>query len=328
MRPIRQRNEQEKKMINHAGQSQRKTTARMLIVLMVLALDFMIGFAMSRQVQNPATSAGVPKWEAVSVKPCTNDVPGPDGRGGGAPGPNSSPDRFIVTCRPLLGFVEQAYITSTRGQLARRVFQIQGAPAWIESERYTISAKAEGVATRELMASVMLQQILEDRFKLKVHWDMRDVPGYVLTVARGGAKLRPFQGGCMPLDLTAGLLLGPNLPGPPSPGQERCPALGSREGPNVKIDAEGITLDMLTQAYLSGGFGRAPVVNKTGISGQYNFHLKYADPQRGVGGNTQSDVGLTPSLSAVLETLGLKLDAGKVPGGFLIIDHIERPTEN
>src|SRR5215471_2052066 len=132
----------EKKMINHAAQRPRKTAARTLFGLLVLALDVMIGIATSRQAQNPATSAVVPKWEAVSVKPCTNDGAGPDGRGGGAPGPNSSPDRFIVACRPLLGFVEQAYIMSTRGQLARRVFHVQGAPAWIESERYTISAKA------------------------------------------------------------------------------------------------------------------------------------------------------------------------------------------
>jgi uncharacterized protein (TIGR03435 family) len=67
---------------------------------------------------------------------------------------------------------------------------------------------------------------------------------------------------------------------------------------------------------------------KTGISGQYNFHLKYADPQLAVGGNTQSDVPLAPSIFAVLEKVGLKLDLGNMPGGFLIIDHIERPTEN
>jgi uncharacterized protein (TIGR03435 family) len=55
---------------------------------------------------------------------------------------------------------------------------------------------------------------------------------------------------------------------------------------------------------------------------------RYADPQLTVGGNTQSDVPLAPSIYTVLDTLGLKLESGKVPGGFLIIDHIERPTEN
>lgn len=308
-------------MINHVAQRPRKTAARMLIGLMVLALDVMIGIATSRQAQNPATGESVPKWEAVSVKPCANDGAGPDGRGGG-PGANSSPDRFTVFCRPLLGIVQQAYITSTRGQLAMRAVQVQGAPSWIESERYTITAKADGLATRQLMASVMLQQILQDRFKLKAHFETREVPGYVLGVAKGGAKLQPFQGSCVPLDLTAG------LQGPLSPGQERCPALSSREGPNVKIDAEGITLDMLAQAYISGSFERAPVVNKTGLSGKYNFHLQYADPQLGVGGNTQSDLSLAPSIFAILDTLGLKLDSGKVPGTLLIIDHIERPTEN
>jgi uncharacterized protein (TIGR03435 family) len=227
-----------------------------------------------------------------------------------------------VFCRPLLGFVQQAYITSTRGQLALRALQVVGGPSWIESERYAITAKAEAVATRQLMASVMLQQILEERFKLKAHLETREVPGYVLTVAKGGAKLQPFQGSCAPLDLTTG------SQGPPGPGQEQCPASGSREGPNRKIDAEGITLDMLAQAYISGSLGRAPVANKTGIFGKFNFHLRFADPQLAVGGNTQSDVPLAPSIFAVLETLGLKLDSGKVPGGFLIIDHIERPTEN
>jgi uncharacterized protein (TIGR03435 family) len=313
-------NEQEKKMINHVAQK-RKKAAGMLLCAMVLALDVMIGIAASRQAQNPAPSGGVPKWEAVSVKRCTNDAADPDGRGGGA-SPNTSPDRFTLFCRPLLGFVQQVFITSARGQLATRAIQVQGAPSWIESERYTITAKAERVATRQLMASVMLQQILEDRFKLKAHLETREVPGYVLTVARGGAKLQPFQGSCLPLDLTTG------PPEPPKPGQERCPGSRSQDGPNMKIDAEGITLDMLAQAYISGSFARAPVANKTGISGLYNFHLRYADPQLTVGGNTASDVPLAPSISAVLETLGLKLDPGKVPGGFLIIDHIERPTEN
>jgi uncharacterized protein (TIGR03435 family) len=85
---------------------------------------------------------------------------------------------------------------------------------------------------------------------------------------------------------------------------------------------------MFAQGYISGSFARAPVANKTGTSGLYNFHIKYADPQLGVGGNIQSDVPLAPSILAVLQTLGLKLDSGKVPGGFLIIDHIERPMEN
>ena len=319
---MRQRNEQEKKMINHVAQRSRKTTAGMLIgLIIVLALDVMIGIATSRQAQNPATSEGAPKWEAVSVKRCIDDAAGGDGRGGGAPGPNASPDRYIVLCRPLLGFVQQAYITSTQGQLATRAIQVQGGPTWIESERYSISAKAESATTRQLMASVMLQQILKDRFKLKAHFETREVPGYVLTVAKGGAKLQPFQGSCFPLDLTGSQ-------GPPSPGQERCPANNPPEGPNVKLDAEGITLDILAQAYISASFARAPVANQTGISGKYNFHLRYADPQLTVGGNQQSDVPLAPSIYAVLETLGLKLDSGKVPGAFLIIDHIERPTEN
>jgi uncharacterized protein (TIGR03435 family) len=91
--------------------------------------------------------------------------------------------------------------------------RIEGAPGWIESERYRINAKAEGPASLGMMREPMLQALLEDRFKVKVHHETRELPVYALTVAKNGLKVkRTAEGGCTPRDLT-------QIQTPPGPGQ-------------------------------------------------------------------------------------------------------------
>jgi hypothetical protein len=93
---------------------------------------------------------------------------------------------------------------------------IEPGPAWIDSERYTIEAKAEGTVDRGMIKGPMLQIILEDRFQLKVHWEDREIPIYGLTVAKGRPKLKPFREGSrkpMPLPDLNGL----SVPPPPLP---------------------------------------------------------------------------------------------------------------
>jgi len=70
---------------------------------------------------------------------------------------------------------------------------------WIHSGRYVINARAEGAPSEGTMMGLMLQALLEDRFKLKIRRENREVPVYALTVAKGGPKLPPFQqGSCLP----------------------------------------------------------------------------------------------------------------------------------
>jgi uncharacterized protein (TIGR03435 family) len=205
---------------------------------------------------------------------------------------------------------------------------IEGGPAWIHSERYSINAKSESKATPEMMQGPVLQALLEDRFKLKIHRETREIPVYVLAVAKGGLKLQQFkEGSCTsrpPIDLTK-----PPAPPPPLPsGGKYCANVGTLKGPNMVVNVDGATLDDFAKIFLRS-VGR-PVISKTAITGKFNFHLEYA-PDEALRRLLPNDLGepTAPSIfTALQEQLGLKLESAKGPGQFLVIDHVERPSEN
>jgi uncharacterized protein (TIGR03435 family) len=201
------------------------------------------------------------------------------------------------------------------------VFEIpsEGGPSWIRSDQYTINAKAEGTPSIEMMQGPMLQALLEDRFNLKIHHETREVPVYLLTVAKGGSKLQRFkEGSCTRVSLAA------FPPPPPAPGEKRCPWGSTRKGPNKVVEAQGITIEEFAKVFL----GLRPVIDKTGIAGLFDFHFEVADRRLTADPATPSDEPLGPSISTVLEQLGLKLESSHGPGQFLVIDSVDRPTEN
>jgi uncharacterized protein (TIGR03435 family) len=300
-----------------------KTVLPTIFTVAVLVTPLLTGVmnasAIERKASQDATQpVDTGKWEVVSIKPCVKDL-GFEARGGGS---DTSPGRANWYCQTIAGLIYAAHILNPRGVLSARTVQMEGGPPWMDSERYTVNAKAEGTPSRRVMLGPMLQDILADRFKLKLHWETREVQVYALTIARGGPKLQPFkEGSCTPLDFTA--------PVPPlAEGGKECPATGRTVGPNRKIDAEGITLDMFAQGYLSGSLQRRRVINQTGISGRFNFHLEHAITDLSTDAAAQSDIPIAPSLFTVLEQIGLKLESIRGPGDILIIDHVEKPTEN
>jgi uncharacterized protein (TIGR03435 family) len=175
-------------------------------------------------------------------------------------------------------------------------FQVAG-PAWMESVRVDIVAKYPP-DTQQADRSLMLRALLEDRFKLAAHRESKDLPGYALTVAKGGFKLKPAE-----------------------PGSSDTSRNGARI---LTLTAKKTSMD-----YLAGMIAESlgePVVDKTGVQGVYDFELRWnADDQNATG--LDADV---PSLfTALQETLGLRLQSQKVPGEIVVIDHVERvPTEN
>jgi len=219
---------------------------------------------------------------------------------------------------------------------------IRGGPAWVTSDLYTIAAEtADPVAkgptagpspATKIMLGPLLQSLLEDRFQLKIHRDLEEIPTYSLTVAKSGFKLQPMkEGGCTPVDATKGPVKRPG------PGEKPLCTLGvGTNGPNLTLNAGGATLTQLAGT-LSANLDR-PVIDKTGITGAFNIHLEFARDesttaalppgfrQREV---APSDVPPGPSIFTVLEQqLGLKLVPDKGPRGYIVIDHIERPSEN
>ena len=156
------------------------------------------------------------------------------------------------------------------------------------------------------------------------------MPVYELKVASGGPKLKPFMdGGCV---LLRPDFVNPDKPSPLKPGQRLCDLLAGLDRDKMVLDAEGVTIDELINPFLVNAAGRL-VVNKTGLSGRYVIPLEHApaDGARQLGDARGLPLPPTtaPSIfTALQEQLGLKLESATGPGLFLVVDHIERPTEN
>jgi len=271
-------------------------------------------------VRAQSKAVATPKFEVASIRRCKEE---PGQRGGGG---NSSPGRLRVNCTTVKGLINQAYLLFANGRFRVGLRPpIEGGPAWINSEHYEINAKAEGSVSPVMMNGPMLQALLEDRFKLRVHRETRDVPVYTLTVAKDGLKLQPFkEGSCTPVDRSQ---FAP-FSGPPSQDQidKNCHARGTKDGLNLKVDAQGMTIDEFSKIFLDTHTLGRPVINKADIAGRFDFHLEYAPENRGV---PADEVGGGPSIfTALQEQLGLKLESAKGPGEFFVIDSVERPSEN
>jgi uncharacterized protein (TIGR03435 family) len=155
----------------------------------------------------------------------------------------------------------------------------------------------------------MMQALLEDRFNLKVHREIGEVPAYALTVSKGGPKLKPFrEGSCtpIPLDLILSTFPPPDIP----PNDRYCRNGGATKGGIQAIDLPATTLDDFARMYL-GLFAGRHVINKTGIPGRFDFHLEFAPDEAASPGEPPAG----PTIFTALEQrLGLKLESTRGPG--------------
>jgi uncharacterized protein (TIGR03435 family) len=170
--------------------------------------------------------------------------------------------------------ITDAYIRFADGQnrspMLSILTKVEGGPAWLNSDEYTIEAEAEGPAEISMMAGPMTQTLLEDRFQLKVHREVREGPIYELTLAKGGSKTLAAKGTpCVAADFA-------DLPIPFRPGDDRpCNMIfNARKGPNMVMTARGLSMEQLTQS-LTGATGRL-VIDKTGMTGNVDLDLVYA----------------------------------------------------
>ncbi len=292
-----------------------------------LSVPIAVGVMNAPLIRAQSAAAATPKFEASSIRPCS-DEPG-HMRGGGY---SSSAGRLNTGCMALvdaenLGLIQRAYVRFADGRPHwPGIVPITGGPAWIHSELYHIDARAKGNPNAEMMQGPMLQALLEDRFKLKIHRETRTVPVYALTVAQGGSRLKPFtEGSCIPMPLT--------VPHPAlAPGQEYCKV---RVRMRPAVDAQGSTLAEFSQL-LDLVLDR-PVIDKTGIAGKFDIHLEFAadaaTPKFLPGGDLARFAEAAsnragPSIFTAIQQLGLKLEPTQGSRDFLVIDHVERPTEN
>ena len=177
--------------------------------------------------------------------------------------------------------------------------QISG-PRWLDSEHFNITAKTDDRVDEDQM-KLMLQTLLTDRFRLSFHRERREMKALVLTVANGGPKL--------------------------------APAAAPDAKPYRQNSANGTVAKSMPvhefADFISGPL-QMPVIDETGLSGKYDFAIDFTpylpDPVKNMDG-TKPDT--TAILKAALHyELGLNLDARKAQVEVLVIDHVEKPTEN
>lgn len=247
-----------------------------------------------------------PAFEAASIKP--------NNRGGG-PYTRTLPGRFLTTYTSLRDLIAFAY--------GVRTDQIAEGPSWMASDHYDIEATAAGNPPASQLTGAMLQALLEDRFKLVLHRETRQLPVYELTVVKNQLKLQPMkEGSCTPVS--------PDSLPPVAPGTTRLPVCGypwnyGPKGLNWTLDGEAVGMGPLAESLSRTGLGRS-VIDKTGLAGYYQVHLKWTVDRLGP---TPVDDQSGPSIfTALPEQLGLQLKSAKGPVEVLVIDHAEKPSEN
>lgn len=192
---------------------------------------------------------------------------------------------------------------------------ISGGPAWVDSDKYDIVGEAPGDVRPNLDEQMaMLRSLLADRFKLTYHKEQKDQSFYALTVAKNGPKL-------MESKLT------------PDATPEGPPALAFVVAlPAMRLPARYATMGEFASLLQRSALDR-PVVDKTGLSGRFDFDLEFTPDEtlfNGLfAGVAIPDDAAKPGLfTAIQQQLGLKLEAAKGPLEAIVIDHAERPSEN
>ena len=161
----------------------------------LVALLVVVALFSAPTVWAQSARAGTPEWEVAAIRPCVPVPPGTPPQG------LVSAGRFHVSCSTVMSLIWIAYDAVPNLILGSDRERISGGPAWIKSDRYDVEAKAEGNPSAKAMEGPMLQALLEDRFKLKIHRVTREIPVYELTVAPKGFKLTPMkEGSCTPID--------------------------------------------------------------------------------------------------------------------------------
>jgi uncharacterized protein (TIGR03435 family) len=252
-------------------------------------------------------------FEVATVK---HGLPGDYGAGGsGGPG-TRDPTRYSVENYPLSSLLEIAYGISS--------YQLSG-PGWLDSERFTVTAKVPEGATKEQL-KLMMRNLLIERFQLAAHFEKKEVAGYQLVVSKGGPKLAASSGDPSqnddPAKPPAAFTMTLDKEGYPQlpPGRQYAMAVDHDRARWRFVDESlehfaGILGDQIHQ----------PIINATGLAGKYDFQVYWSAAMQP---NGSGDSG--PSIfTAIQEQLGLKLESKKLPVDTVVIDHIARtPTEN
>jgi uncharacterized protein (TIGR03435 family) len=245
------------------------------------------------------TPAARPEFDVAVIKLNKSGDAGPM-TGGILPG-----GQISIRNAPLIVLLQMAY-------QVKRPNYIVGGPGWFDSDRFDITAKAPP-GTPEDQLAAMLQALLVQEFKLAARQEQRPMDVFVLTVGKNGPKLQKAAGS-----------------GPPDCKRKLADAQAAKEGADrlfVQGTFEAVCTNMTmavlgdTLQGLAPGYVNRVVVDQTGLTGAYDLKLDWAP-------RTLLDQGGLTMFDAVEKMLGLKLDSKKLPMTVVVIDHVERLSEN
>jgi len=242
----------------------------------------------------PMAADAVPSFEVATIKPSNPDAPGIGIRMNG---------RNFSTLNTTLSDL----ITFAYGIHAR---QITGAPGWVETDKFDLAAIPDKPGMpNDKQIKGMMQKLLADRFKLTFHHDKKELGVFLITLGKTGPKLTKNDS---------------NPDGLPGLGMNGMGRVSAR---NATIaDFAGL---------MQGRILDRPVVDQTGLAGRFDFTLQWTPDDSQYGGRggqappPANGANAPPNLfDAMQEQLGLKIESTKAPVDVLVIDHVEKPSDN
>lgn len=293
------------------------------IVVLALALTFS---SLTLQIRGVAQGAERPRFEVASIKP------------------NVSNDGMVQVQRTGTRYTARGV---TLALLIRNAFDVQesqviGAPAWVDTDRFDIVATmpdqtaASAVSGASSRQAVMVQALLEERFRLTTHTEQRQLPVYALVPARKDGQLGPSLVRST-IDCAALLAASRGRGGAPSP-----PPAGQLPPCSSSVSPGAITARSQTMAQLATTLSRLTntgsslgrlIVDRTGLDGYFDVELRFTPermPNFGPGGPPPGMPAVDPNgatiYAAMQEQLGLKLESQRAAVEVLVIDRVEKPT--
>jgi len=235
--------------------------------------------------QQLASTGPQVSFEVASVKPSAPPAAGRSGNYNMSGGPGTpDPSRFACENFDLASLIMLAYDIPS--------YRLSG-PAWMRDTKFDIVANVPSGSTKEQFR-LMQQNLIAERFQLKTHWETKDMQVYALLIAKRGSKLME------------------------SAATDPMMRMGSTGGITQMLFTGSPVERFVMQLPHVPGVDR-PVLDKTGLTGKYDFELKLAGGPSGVAGPEGESV-----FTAIEEQLGLKLEAQRAPIAILVVDHAEK----
>ncbi len=275
----------------------RRAHAGRFLLSIFFALLLAVGNVRGASAQTkPAVAAAddTPHFEVAAIKPSNPDSQGQNWHG--------SADRILIRNYTLRRLIRSAYGLKTDAQ-------VLGGPDWLDKQAFDINAKIDDAeiakigkmdrAARQRERNQMVQSLLAERFMLKAHLDHKTMPVYALVVIKSGAKLTPTS----PQTAAKGNSISTN---------------------NGRMTASAISMDSFADdlAYQRETGGRM-VLNHTGLTGEYDFKLNWAEDN---GDSVPADPSLADLFTALQEQLGLKLQPEKGSVEVVVIESATKPA--